>query len=1099
MSGNNGTKRPVPADEAERRETRRRVDSELTENLRRLDAPGALAKLESLCRDWQLDQQAATFEEQLMGMFHRFGLNYRDNLVGALAVDRGSFGLREVDDRINEAELQAIGLYHRLHHLGLMPESTDCADETKRATLRRSLAVIEAVFYAKRVVLSAFQHKLAVHQLHLEDGDLDLAPDLDARLGVWALRFRYIDASKTTPFQTLLLYLMDAAMEKRYRKYGGWMYEPIHVDGRNTHAWRPVVEIKDFVYANLRKETSWEQWCNATSAGLKNITNAVDYLTNCNDYQLPKLVKQRGVYAFPNGVYIAPDDAFHPFDETTRPLSEDVVACKYVPHPFDRDAAALEDWRAIPTPALQSIFDYQGFEPVVCDWLYALLGRMLYELRERDGWQVVPYLLGAAASGKCESLGTPILMADGSIKKVEDVAVGDLVMGEDSKPRRVLTLARGVDEMYELRPKRKHYPTRTVTREHVLCLKYTNQGSMASWKEYEGGKRVCFLDPVTFAPRARKFRTTADAEAFRATLDRDQTFEMTVARYLELPEYMRRYLVAYRVAVEFPPRPAPTMDPWAIGVWLGDGTAACTQITNGDAEVVAGLAAVAERVEGLAFNKQSADLRYSFTGTARGNGESGSELGEEGVVRARKPSLTPGPVSTLAGKNPFLEALKGYDLLGNKHIPDDYKLGSRETRAAVLAGLLDTDGYTDPRSPGCYEITQKSQRLADDIVFVARSLGLAATRKEVTKWCMHEGTRREGQYVLINIFGDGTEDLPMRVERKKFPPRGGTQKNALRYGYKEVVSVGNQDYYGFETDGDHRYLLGDFTVTHNSTVTLEVCKRFFDAQDVGVLSNNIERKFGISGLADKYMWVAPEVKNDLGLEQAEFQSMVSGEDVSVAAKFQVARSQRWTAPGIMAGNEVPGFSDNGGSMGRRMVVVEFGRTVVDGDMKLGEKLEAELPRILLKVNRAYLEKSGRYGSVNIWTALPPYFHRLRDQFSQTTNSLEAFLASDGVRVHRDAYCPSQEFFAALKAFEMQRNIRGGKKYDKDFTRGPFSKHGIRSERAVLTWNGQTKRRDYLFGVDLIADDAHHHEGDSAYCGGGGRGGPGGGNDNNPLA
>ena len=35
--------------------------------------------------------------------------------------------------------------------------------------------------------------------------------------------------------------LLDGAMEKRYRKSNGWMYEPVFVDGVNTHAWRPQV------------------------------------------------------------------------------------------------------------------------------------------------------------------------------------------------------------------------------------------------------------------------------------------------------------------------------------------------------------------------------------------------------------------------------------------------------------------------------------------------------------------------------------------------------------------------------------------------------------------------------------------------------------------------------------------------------------------------------------------------------------------------------------------------------------------------------------------------------------------------------------------
>ena len=50
----------------------------------------------------------------------------------------------------------------------------------------------------------------------------------------------------------------------------------------------------------------------------------------------------------------------------------------------------------------------------------------------------------------CHGIGEEILMADGSIKKVEDIVVGDFVMGPDKKPREVLALHRGQDEMYEI-------------------------------------------------------------------------------------------------------------------------------------------------------------------------------------------------------------------------------------------------------------------------------------------------------------------------------------------------------------------------------------------------------------------------------------------------------------------------------------------------------------------------------------------------------------------------------------------------------------------------------------------------------------------------
>lgn len=69
----------------------------------------------------------------------------------------------------------------------------------------------------------------------------------------------------------------------------------------------------------------------------------------------------------------------------------------------------------------------------------------------------------------CFSIGTPVLMYDGSIKNVEDVCVGDSIMGPDSRPRNVLELCRNNDRMYKILPtKGDGY---TVNKQHKLVLK----------------------------------------------------------------------------------------------------------------------------------------------------------------------------------------------------------------------------------------------------------------------------------------------------------------------------------------------------------------------------------------------------------------------------------------------------------------------------------------------------------------------------------------------------------------------------------------------------------------------------------------------------
>jgi phage/plasmid-associated DNA primase len=164
-----------------------------------------------------------------------------------------------------------------------------------------------------------------------------------------------------------------------------------------------------------------------------------------------------------------------------------------------------------------------------------------------------------------------------------------------------------------------------------------------------------------------------------------------------------------------------------------------------------------------------------------------------------------------------------------------------------------------------------------------------------------------------------------------------------------------------------------------STLITKVFKKFYENEEVGTLSNNIEKKFGLSAIKDAFMFIAPEVKGDLALEQAEFQSMVSGEDVSVAVKNKTAVSIEWNVPGVLGGNEVPNWKDNSGSVLRRILPWNFSKQVRDADPQLDEKLNRELPIILLKCVKAYLDYSNKYRDKDIWNVVPEYFKKIQKQ------------------------------------------------------------------------------------------------------------------------
>ena len=355
--------------------------------------------------------------------------------------------------------------------------------------------------------------------------------------------------------------------------------------------------------------------------------------------------------------------------------------------------------------------------------------------------------------GKCMGRDTPILMYDGTIKMVQDVKVGDVIMGDDSTPRNVLTLARGREQMYKVIPK-KGDPY-IVNESHILSLKYSS---------------------------------TVNKDTPKGTVR-----DISVLDYLNLPKsYHGRggVLVGYRVPIRFPKKEV-DIDPYLLGYWLGDGASKGPLISTQESRVLHFLSK-------HCFNGKHDDLYIQYTGAQ---------------YDYRINSITTGAMK----RNSLMSGLRKYNLLQNKHIPHDYKCNDRQTQLELLAGIIDSDGSNHDNS---YDIIQKNETLLDDIIFLARSLGFAAYKSECKKSCMYKGEKREGTYYRTCIHGKGLDEIPVKCIRKKVTPRQQI-KDALNTRIRlEKLEV--DDYYGFEIDGNRRFVLGDFTVTHNTVMALKI-------------------------------------------------------------------------------------------------------------------------------------------------------------------------------------------------------------------------------------------------------------------------------------
>lgn len=267
--------------------------------------------------------------------------------------------------------------------------------------------------------------------------------------------------------------------------------------------------------------------------------------------------------------------------------------------------------------------------------------------------------------------------------------------------------------------------------------------------------------------------------------------------------------------------------------------------------------------------------------------------------------------------------------------------------------------------------------------------------------------------------------------------------------------------------------------TGKSTIVTKVAKNFYEAEDVKTMSNNIEKKFGLSSIMDAYLFLAPEVKGDIALDQAEFQSCISGEDVSVAVKNHQARSGNWKVPGIMAGNEVPNWRDNSGSILRRIVTFGFDSFVNQDqvDTQLGKKLVDEVGITLVKCLRAYHTKIAHVGRKDVWDCLPPYFHEVQKKISQSTSPVQNFLDSDRVQKGKGLKVPKSLFVQHFKA-HCQDNSLGTHKITNDLFAGPFCRLGMRFQKLPEgTYNDERfPPCEWVIGADI----AHEH-GQSNFC------------------
>lgn len=343
----------------------------------------------------------------------------------------------------------------------------------------------------------------------------------------------------------------------------------------------------------------------------------------------------------------------------------------------------------------------------------------------------------------CLAVGTMVMMASGVVMRIDDVLVGDELMGPDSLPRKVLKKFNGISDLY--RVDQTNGDTYIVTGNHKLALR----------KRGNSGRYP----------------------------DMDNDVFMDAAKFPETSSKLKEVYGGYKAGcIRFNPISV-SVEPYFLGIWLGDGESDQIRVSSSDMEVIDYCRKYAHKM-GVIFASRK----------------------EREDTDCYRISLTAGKMGNFS-LNPIFNSFKAYGLIGNKHIPDNYMYNSEENRLALLAGLIDTDGTW---SGNRFVFSSAREYLASQVKQLADQLGFRTNLSEVIY--NPEGGNAGRRLWTVTIGGD-TWRVPTKVKRKQSTPRnsGRSRTNSTL----SVTPVGQGEYFGVEIEGDHLFLLADGTVTHN--------------------------------------------------------------------------------------------------------------------------------------------------------------------------------------------------------------------------------------------------------------------------------------------
>jgi len=426
---------------------------------------------------------------------------------------------------------------------------------------------------------------------------------------------------------------------------------------------------------------------------------------------------------------------------------------------------------------------------------------------------------GFLCPAECFDPETQIFMWDGTSKRAGDIIIGDVLVDDNGNSTTVRTTCSGLKNMYDVIPDKNNFMKHRVTDNHILTLKIRGHKVIrnSNRKDRKHTHIVEFLNREEVKFQEKYFNSLKEAEDFANSLNDDDTIDITIENYLKLNKKTKDNLVLFKTAGIHWGKKDVEMDPYLLGMWLGDGLSDGTGFAlkyKTDLETLSYWEKWAEE-NGAHIKKGK---RYSFS-----------------IVSKKNEAASAEGICNRVEEAPLKKYLRKYNLLKNKHIPNEYITNDRETRLKLLAGLVDTDGSV--RANG-HEIRicqgPANYRIINDAYTLAMSLGFSCgVREGISQWKDNKtGEKKYSTYKELTITGDKICEIPTLLPRKKLAPiENKTQivrSNSFMCSKFSLVEVGVAPYVGWQLhDKRGRFCLKDGLVVHNTP----------EGQSVGIVKN----------------------------------------------------------------------------------------------------------------------------------------------------------------------------------------------------------------------------------------------------------------------